>query len=163
MNFKDTQCPEFGKWIFHNITSGTVLDIGCGNKWYYPFISANSITSVDAWADLKPDIVCQVGKNSLPFDDNSFDTVLMFDVIEHLSKLQGEDAISEAKRVCRNILYLLTPVIWQDNALAAAKLKNPFQHHLSLWAHSDFEGQKKWKFIRGVFKRTEYYFGKWEK
>ena len=163
MDFKKTQHPGFARWIYNTISDySIILDLGCGNKWYHQFIK-HHIISVDIWEKFKPVILLDIGKEKLPFTDNSFECVLMFDVIEHMEKEQGKFALEEAKRVCGNVLYLLTPCVFHlnDQCLNDEKseyYQNQYNIHRSVWAESDFINFNK---IKGVF-GSDYFFGYWK-
>ncbi len=45
----------------------------------------------------------------LPFDDRSFDTVLLIEILEHLTEDRGQALVQEAKRVARHRVILSTP------------------------------------------------------
>ena len=87
---------------------GNTLEIGCGsgrllNKWQALY---RSITAVEAHPDLieaatgktKQVTIAQADVAQLPFDDNCFDTILSFDVIEHVKASQ---MLKESRRVTR--------------------------------------------------------------
>src|SRR3954453_22977774 len=57
---------------------GTILDIGCGASKYPGSIG------LDISADTAADVVHNLDDRPYPFDDDSFDQVLMQDVIEHV-------------------------------------------------------------------------------
>lgn len=48
-------------------------------------------------------------KRSLPFDDNSFDIVTMFSVLEHMDDNTLRWVVPELRRVCRGVIYILVP------------------------------------------------------
>lgn len=85
-----------------------ILDVGCGNKPYYPFFEsvATSYTGLDICTGEKVDIVSSAEK--IPFKKNSFDVVVCFQVLEHIEN--PEKAISEMHRVLKKggILMLST-------------------------------------------------------
>ena len=85
---------------------GNILDIGGGKgrASHYRFLRMfkwNKITSIDISANAKPDYVLDVEKEKLPFDDESFDYVFLFNVLEHLDN--REDVLSEIRRVLKKI------------------------------------------------------------
>jgi SAM-dependent methyltransferase len=82
---------------------GRALDIGCGWRVY-----CQKAVRLDINLDYSPDVVADTQK-SLCFRDNSFDTVLMFDVLEHLE--YPHQALEEVKRVLKpgGILYITVP------------------------------------------------------
>lgn len=95
---------------------GRLVDIGCGLKPYAeifaPYVedhvgvdhesSPHAATHVDILADAY----------SIPLDDETFDTALMGEVLEHLERPQ--DGLNEAFRLLRpsGKLLLTTPFIW---------------------------------------------------
>jgi len=85
-----------------------VLELGAGNN---PHSSAT--TTVDIRDDL-PHIDyggIDIANDSLPFEDESFDTVLLFQVIEHIPPNRINHLISEIDRVLRpnGIIHIETP------------------------------------------------------
>lgn len=83
---------------------------------------------------------------ALPFEDDSFDVVCMFEVIEHLPDRDG--ALAEAARVLRpdGACYVSTPRADETTHEPA----NPF--HLVEYARDDFE-----RLLRGHFDAVELY------
>jgi len=165
IKYKRTQHPTFAKWIDENIHKAlTVLDIGSGGGWYHQFLRKSYLVTIDADPKGNPDFVLDVGKTKLPFDKDLFPTVLMFDVIEHMEKEEGLFALEEAKRVCSNVLFLLTPLKWDDNSKSTNDKRsfyyqNEYNYHRSLWTVDDFVD-----FVRidKPFKSDEYFFGYWK-
>ncbi len=99
--FKDTQN---GFLEIANHTKGIVLDIGAGEQKIATFLKADcQYISLDyyktatEWYKTKP---CIFGNaQQIPIADNSVDTVLLLDVLEHLP--MPEQAVSEIRRVLR--------------------------------------------------------------
>jgi ubiquinone/menaquinone biosynthesis C-methylase UbiE len=71
----------------------------------------------------------------LPFKEKAFDSVICFQIIEHLSKRDGMVALSELSKVA-DIGVVTTPVSFVK---ADVDPRNPFQKHKSGWYPEDFE------------------------
>jgi SAM-dependent methyltransferase len=72
---------------------GSVLDVGCGSSKY------PGAVGLDISADTAADVVHDLDDLPLPFDDGSFDQVLMQDVIEHVA--EPIRLMQELHRICR--------------------------------------------------------------
>lgn len=80
----------------------SVLDIGSENNIFYNF---NTLT-IDVIGN--PDIKQDLNKNQfLPLKDNSFDIVILNQVLEHLTAV--ENLIKEVKRVSKKYIFLGLP------------------------------------------------------
>lgn len=92
---------------------GALLDVGCGESPFYPlflprtdnYFKTDTLTSTGS-----PDLYSEI--NSLPFKENSFDTILCTQVLEHV--YDPFRAISEMDRLLRSggIIILGTPLIY---------------------------------------------------
>ena len=82
---------------------GLVLDVGCGSAKY------PGAVGLDISADTAADVVHDLDVFPYPFDDASFDQVLMQDVIEHVA--EPIKVIAELARICRPgaRIHLRTP------------------------------------------------------
>lgn len=88
-----------------NITkyaSGRLLDLGCGTAPMYKYYSrfVDKITCAD-WGNGEydtshVDVFCDLNMK-LPFEDNSFDTIIFSDVLEHLS--EPKFTLTEIQRI----------------------------------------------------------------
>ncbi len=83
---------------------GTLLDLGCGSVPMFEFYKnkVQDITCAD-WENCAHetshiDVYCDLN-TKLPFDDNSFDTIIFSDVLEHLSNPKG--TLSEIHRILK--------------------------------------------------------------
>ena len=102
-----------------NLT-GEILDFGCGNKPYeHLFINAKTYVGVDikkSGHDHKNSKVDKFydGKN-LPFPDNSFDSVVSFEVFEHIFNI--DEILSEIHRVLKpdGKLLITIPFAWDEH------------------------------------------------
>jgi ubiquinone/menaquinone biosynthesis C-methylase UbiE len=90
----------------------SVLDIGCRDGAYVAFCRAmgKRVVGLDLAPSPPPgsDLpLVHADAQFLPFADYSFDTVLMFDLLEHIS--DEELALQEAARVSRRNILLSLP------------------------------------------------------
>lgn len=105
-----------------------ILDIGCGGCELTDIIKEKYKKSVVVGCDLYPrnnkTIKCSAEK--LIFKNNMFDSVFMFDVLEHLKGPQK--ALSEARRVLKKggIFHLVVPL--EKNMLGINLRKIPIGH-----------------------------------
>ena len=72
----------------------TELLIGCGSKWDKRLTCDgskewSSLTTLDYNPDHKPHVVWDLTQGSLPFEDNSFDEIHAYEVLEHTGS-QGD-------------------------------------------------------------------------
>jgi SAM-dependent methyltransferase len=105
---------------FSDSISGKTLDFGCGSKPYESiFKSVTHYVGVDIeksghnHKDSKVDLFYD-GK-TLPFSNASFDSVICFEVLEHVFNIN--EVISEIKRVLKPGGYLLisVPFAWDEH------------------------------------------------
>lgn len=88
---------------------GSILEIGVGNKTVSNYLkeAGYNVTTCDFDKELKPDIVADV--RNLPFKNNTFDTVIACEVLEHLPFSDFGTALKELRRVTKNHLILSLP------------------------------------------------------
>ena len=72
------------------------LNLGCGRDKKEGFIN------IDRDANVKPDIVCNLGHERIPLPDNSVNYVLAHNFFEHLDSDETAFLIEELYRVCEN-------------------------------------------------------------
>jgi len=108
----NTACINF---ILENIDpkSKSLIDIGCGSGYLlnkigqqYPTIELTGFDIKEPSGDEKFNYV-HGNIEQLPFEDNSFDTVVCCHTIEHLLKL--DLCISELVRITKKQLFIVTP------------------------------------------------------
>lgn len=87
----------------------TALEIGVGNRTVSNYLKEHgyTLTTCDIDPDLKPDYVADI--RSLPFDDNSFDAVLAYEVLEHLPWTEVPTALKELHRVSKKYVLISVP------------------------------------------------------
>ncbi len=93
------------------VVGNTVLDIGCGRGWYSIFLKDRgfNVYALDVEKQFDDERInfTLASAQVLPYPDHSFDTVLMWDVLEHI---EDEQLILEhVARVCRKRLILSVP------------------------------------------------------
>ncbi len=101
-----------------------VLDIGCGtgelvvrmNLLGFKGVGLDlheehlEIARILARENNLPDTIFVLNKNKrLPFEDNSFDIITMFSVLEHLHKSTLKWLLPELTRICCGVIYVLVP------------------------------------------------------
>lgn len=73
---------------------------------------------------------------NLDFEDNSFDAVILIEVLEHLTKDEGKKILSKAKKWAAKKVVVTTPNGFIEQAPVD---KNPLQKHLSGWSAEEFK------------------------
>lgn len=86
-----------------------ILEIGIGNGFVTDKLRklGYNVTTVDFDECLSPDFVADV--RSLPFNNNSFDIVCAFEVLEHLPFCDFDKALKELKRVVNKKILISLP------------------------------------------------------
>lgn len=89
----------------------TVLDVGCAQGWYIKYLKnlGFEVQACDIEKTIEFDDVpfVRASVTRLPFADDSFDTVLAINILEHIE--DEEEALSDLCRVCRRRLLLSVP------------------------------------------------------
>lgn len=104
----------------HNL-NGRLLDFGCGSKPYRSIINVDEYIGVDFVNDGHPHDNEQIdvyydGK-TIPFPDNSFDSVLSSEVFEHIFNLP--EILLELDRVLKpgGKMIITCPFVWKEHEL----------------------------------------------
>lgn len=96
-----------------------ILDVGCGIKPYQGLFVASSYTGIDIKGGGHSDQDKTVDKfyngTDIPFPDNSFDTIICTEVLEHVAEPQR--LLGEIKRVLKvnGQLFLTMPFVWNEH------------------------------------------------
>jgi SAM-dependent methyltransferase len=108
----DLVASRFGEYL-PNLAKGIVLDLGCGMVPLFGSYSrhADQVICLD-WPNSPHemrhvDIACDLSL-TIPIKDNAVDTVILSDVLEHIS--DPENLLAEIHRVCRPEANLLMSV-----------------------------------------------------
>jgi SAM-dependent methyltransferase len=101
---------------YAHLCHGDLLDIGCGGRPHEALLRGrvNTYVGLDHEATLHTGVRADVWGDAtdLPFAKESFDTVVMFQTLEHIP--EPALALSEAFRVMRpgGFLFITTPFMW---------------------------------------------------
>ncbi len=127
----------------------TVLEIGMGGGTVTRELRASgiSVTTVDIAEDLHPDVVGSV--TALPFANDSFDTVLAAEILEHIRFEDVPTALREISRVARASAIISVP---HPGYVFSLSFKLPLLHKVSLfgkvpffWESHRFDGEHYWE------------------
>lgn len=118
---------SFDPYVVNNLPGPSYLDVGCGyGKWGFllrkyrgtEYGADLRITGVDLFephiASLRPtglyeELAC-CSATELPFSNQSFDSAVCCEVLEHLPRAEGPRLFSQLKRVCRQGFLITTPL-----------------------------------------------------
>jgi SAM-dependent methyltransferase len=100
--------------------SGHLLDVGCGRMPYRRYLLDNKFVTGYTGLDIESALVYEEGTRpdytwdgkTMPFADNSFDSLMATEVLEHCPDPQA--IIQEMKRVLKpgGILFFTVPFLW---------------------------------------------------
>lgn len=80
---------------------GNKLNIGSGQRRFDNAHGWINIDCVLRVPDQVPDLICDVGRDPLPFEDNSMDVCVLHQVYEHFGLGEGHGVVREAHRVLK--------------------------------------------------------------
>lgn len=126
-----------------------VLDVGCGIlDWCDGKPLARRYLGVDAFRPYLGAIkrAVMTAHLGMPFglrifEDQSFDVVIAFDILEHLLERDGHELLEHVERIARKRVLLITPDGFapQDGIDAWGFGPNEMQRHLSGWPREKLE------------------------
>jgi len=110
------------KWVSRYLKGLNCLDDGCGSGYGTHYLSQNGVSSI-VGTDISNNAIKfankyykeenlkfkQIDSLTLKFDDNSFDAVISFDVLEHIEEKNQSKFIQEIARVLKGTLYIGCP------------------------------------------------------
>ena len=96
---------------YKSILKGKVLDVGADNCYLRDLLGADAdYTGIGIGGN--PDIEVNLEKQTIPFEDNTFDCVLCLDVLEHVDNTQA--TFDELCRVSKNKVIISLPNSYRD-------------------------------------------------
>ena len=130
-----------------------VLDAGCGEGFVADYLARRNPDLHITGVDLSPEAIAYAQEHfgnrakfrtgsiyKLPFSDNSFDTVVCSEVLEHLD--DTDQAIRQLKRVARNNVIITVPrepyFKWL-NDLGRSLGISPDPGHVNFWTKTSFQ------------------------
>ena len=139
-----------------NIEELEVLDVGCG-KMNSPLsvqirsLPFKKLVGIDAAAPCIKDVIANQrniaakelnamvvdARTYLPtLETESFDVVILMDMLEHISKEEGVELLKHATRIARQRVLIWLPVGQCEQSPA---MDNPYMEHKSTWNPEDLE------------------------
>lgn len=106
------------KMVLDNFKEKSVLDIGCGDGFLLKKLLEENNSIKTLGIDISPVALEKAKENGiecrlfditerLPFEDNSFESVLLLDVLEHM--FQPKPVLKEAARTASKYVYISVP------------------------------------------------------
>ena len=85
------------------------LNVGCGSNKIKGYIN------IDGEASCKPDLILDITRKKLPYEDNSINEIVMFHCLEHISKRFHSKVLLEFARVLKQggSLIVSYPNFWE--------------------------------------------------
>jgi len=124
-----------------------VLDMGCGlGEWGFIMRTRKRgspyLIGIDVWHPYLErvcpleiyDELIQVRLPHIPLKEKSIDISIACEVLEHLSKIDGYELMTELEGVTEKIIIVSTPLNWQQEEICG----NPFEKHINEWLPKDF-------------------------
>jgi SAM-dependent methyltransferase len=96
--------------LSRNINKDSIgLDIGAGDALFHPFLKLENLVSIDFTNYSPINVICDFNLN-IPFASESFDFILMTNLLEHL---YSDKVITEANRLLKkgSRLYITVPFL----------------------------------------------------
>lgn len=126
-----------------------ILEIGPGNGWVARILEdfGLQVSTVDIDQNLKPDYVAHV--EDLPIEDNQYDAVVAFEVLEHLPFEKFVTNLKEMARVSNQFVIISLPD--HRRILLHFSLKIPFLKYIDFFIKIPsfkehiFDGQHYWE------------------
>jgi SAM-dependent methyltransferase len=112
--------------FFESTKPLNILDVGGYKGRTADFLLSENITVLDLY-DVKEKNYVKASALEMPFEDNSFDFVTSFDVLEHIPQKDRQKFIEECSRVAKKGVIICAPNKTDLNELAENKLNKLFK------------------------------------
>lgn len=122
--------PKYVFDKYKSLLGGSVLDVGADGKYLKPYVESCGGTYMGIGFGDKVDLEINLDSSGLPFEDCKFDTVLCFDVLEHLES--AHFMLQELCRVARKSVIIALP--------------NPYNDFYSMLRRGDYASGERLKF-----------------
>ncbi|MBI2936842.1 MAG: class I SAM-dependent methyltransferase [Thaumarchaeota archaeon] len=106
--------PQFISYFYQtslvlDLKPKKVLEVGVGNKTTSDYLrrSGLEVTTCDIDGDKEPNYVADI--RQLPFEDDTFDAVIVFEVLEHLPWSDVNKALEEIQRTTKRYVVCSVP------------------------------------------------------
>lgn len=150
----------------------SLLDIGCGtgnlgNTLRFGGVHTDGIdinfsalkAGRDIWGINTQHRVAQANAVVLPFVDNSFDSVVSQDLLEHLPSIDDADrAFREMERVCKGDRMLHKVTVLEDKSWIHADKSHKLKWYANEW--TEFFKQRGWRVVAPTTRRVPLWNGK---
>lgn len=111
---------------FRHIFQTKILDVGCYDAPLRKIVGADNYKGIDISGN--PDFRIDLETvETLPFEDNSFDTVICIEVLEHLDNLHV--IASDLFRISQQYVLISLPNSWRDARLKIERGKGGIAHY----------------------------------
>lgn len=112
-----------------NFNGRAVLNLGCG----FAKFSARNVVNLDAYEVADPDVIWDLNKTPMPFEDKTFDLILANHILEHLHNWW--DCFEDCARILkpRGKLEIWLPGVGSDSQMG-------FRDHVSIINQNSFWG-----------------------
>ncbi len=103
---REDKLAEVGR-LFSDYLKGDVLDVGCDAKFLSHMVQGKYVgVDLSGSADIQVDV-----EAGLPFQDNTFDAIVAFDILEHCDRIHF--VFDELCRVSRSYLIIGLPNMYE--------------------------------------------------
>lgn len=133
------------------LNNSNMLEIGSGSLGITPYLN-RKVTGIDLdFFGPQTDLLTKVRASAIniPFDNRSFDVVLMVDVIEHLPENDRKKALEEGFRIAKKLLVISVPE--GKDAFLEDKIISDYYYHIYKKEFPFLQEHRKYKLPENKF------------